>query len=172
MNLGWVFLGFGTLLTVAIAIPCILLLSANLFPQASERAAERLTQHPARSFGIGLLLTLPTGLLIAVLMQAAGGMVQLFGWALLLGLLAVASIGASGLASMLGRRMTPHATPSAALIRGAVVLECSAILPLLGWFVATPLLIIWSVGAGLPTLRRTARPIAPPAEVHHATPTP
>lgn len=170
MNLGWVMLGFGTLLTIAVALPCLLLVLAQILPGATARAAERLGGRPLRCLGVGAAIVVPAGVASVALMQAPGGVLQLAGWALLLALLSSACLGAAGLSALVGARIAPGATPSAALLRGAAAIECGAILPLVGWFVAAPLLLTWSVGAGALALR--GRPQHARAEVGHVAPAP
>jgi hypothetical protein len=80
----------------------------------------------------------------------------LLGWALLLGVLMLSALGASGLARVLAncvQRNEPKMSDFRALLRGAGLLIAAALVPLLGWFFVVPLTIIMSTGAGWYALR-------------------
>src|ERR1700752_2442753 len=101
MNMGDVFAIFGTLLAVGIALPGMLLAWALLFPSTVERARLRLRHTPWRCFGLGGAGLLLGALPIAVLLNLPAGAAKLLGWASIVLLLTLTSIGAAGLAALM-----------------------------------------------------------------------
>src|SRR5262245_37573856 len=105
MYMGDVFAIFGGLLAIGIALPGLLLAWSLFLPATVERVRGRLEAAPWRCFWIGLAGLLVSGLLVAALFTRSAGPVQLVGWIGLFVLLALASIGASGLAMLMGQRL-------------------------------------------------------------------
>lgn len=177
MNMGVVFAVFWLLLALGIALPGLLLAWWLLLPRTAERAEQMLRVRPWRCFGSGLLaLALIVPLLIG-LMSAPSGVLKLLGWTTLFGLLTVISLGAAGMTGLMAERLSSvggAASRAGALLRSAVALELAVIVPLVGWFVALPLLGCCALGAALHSLadRRSRRPAVPMAEVSHAPHTP
>jgi len=70
---------------------------------------------------------------------------------LLFGSLALASLGASGLADLMGRRLMLKVGPGGSLLagflRGAVALELASAFPGIGWFLVIPLGTVAAFGA-------------------------
>ena len=161
MNMGDVFAVFGGMLALGIALPGLLLAWALLFPTMVERARLRLERAPWRCFWLGLAALLLIGLPLAILFRVPAGPVQLLGWVGSFALLALASVGAAGLAALMGERLRGvglAASAPGALLRGAVALELAAVFPLIGWFIVIPLATICSLGAAvLALLRRGSR---------------
>lgn len=146
MAFGDVCLLFGTLLSLGIAIPGLLVAWWLLCPRLVERAGICLVRTPGRCFGLGLGCVAVAFLPLAVLFKVRAGI----GLAALCTLLACASIGAAGLAGVMGdrlRRDSPAISPVGALLGGAVALELAAVVPLIGWFVVLPLAFACGLGA-------------------------
>jgi hypothetical protein len=169
MYMGDVFAIFGGMLAVGIALPGLLLAWSLIFPATVERARMRLEGTPWRCFWLGLAVVLVGGLPLAALLNVPAGPVQFVGWVGLFVLLACASLGAAGLAALMGERLrNPDvwrggagltASAPGALLRGAVALELAAVFPLVGWFVVIPIATICALGAALlALLRRGPRP--------------
>jgi hypothetical protein len=165
MNMGDVFAVFGGMLALGIALPGLLLAWSLLFPTTVERARLRLERTPWRCFWLGLITLLVIGLPLAILFNVPAGPVQLVGWVGSFVLLALASVGAAGLAALMGerlRRVGLAASAPGALLRGALALELAAIFPLIGWFIVIPLATICSLGAmAFALLRRRSRDTGP-----------
>jgi hypothetical protein len=142
---------FGTLIGLGIAYPGMLTAWWLMFPRIVSRASERLEHSPWRCLAIGGVLTLPLGIVIALLLSAPNGPVQFVGTTLLLVSLATASLGASGLADLMGRRLTSKVGQSGSLltdfVRGAVALELAAAFPGIGWFLVIPFGTVAAFGA-------------------------
>ena len=161
MGLGDVALVFGLLIAHGIALPGLALTWGLLCPALVARSRARLDRTPGRTFALGLGALASGGLLVRL--GFAGGPVP--GWFALGLLLALASVGAAGLAALLGERLRAEGgayTPSGALLRGAVALELAVIVPIIGWFVILPLGTVAMLGAATwALLHRTPRAVAP-----------
>jgi hypothetical protein len=157
MYMGDVFAIFGGMLAVGIALPGLLLAWSLLFPATVERSRGRLEAAPWRCFWIGLAGLLASGLPLLILFNIPAGPVQFVGWVGLFVLLALASVGASGLAALMGERLRSvglNVSAPGALLRGAIALELAAVFPLVGWFVVIPIATICALGAALLVLLR------------------
>lgn len=167
MNIGWVFAVFGTLLALAIALPGLLLAWSLLFPQTVARARQRLEQHPWRCFFSGLLLLLLAFAVLATLFNLPAGPARLLAWLGLAFTLALTSLGGTGLAMLMGSRLTGQGN---GLIRGAIALELAVITPLIGWFIVLPCSVICALGAaGLALRQPRPRPASESGEVLHGS---
>ncbi|HMA36556.1 MAG TPA: hypothetical protein VKY74_19025 [Chloroflexia bacterium] len=170
MNLGDVFAFFGTLLAIGLAWPGLLLAWSLLVPTTVERARHRLERTPWRCFWLGGLLLAVSIPLVVILLKIPAGPVQLAGWLAVFVLLSGASLGAAGLAALLGDRLRGAGlavSRPGALLRGAVALELAAVFPLIGWFVLIPLAGVCALGAaGFALLHWMPRPVPAPEAVH------
>jgi Na+/melibiose symporter-like transporter len=150
---------FGTLLTLGIVFPGLLSAWWLLFPASVDRAQERLELTPWRCFWLGGVATAILVVPVVVLLALPFGPAKLAGWVLMLTTLAVASLGAAGLAARMGQRLqhlSPSQTPLGAFVRGAVTLELAAAFPVVGWFFVIPLTLVTALGATLFALLRWA----------------
>jgi hypothetical protein len=164
--MGDVFAFFGGMLTIGIALPGMLLAWSLLFPAAVERARLQLERTPWRCFWLGLAALLLSALPLVTLINVAAGPAQFLGWAGVFILLAFASVGAAGLAALMGDRLRGvglAASVPGALLRGAVALELAAVFPVVGWFIVIPVATICSLGAIVfALLRRAPRALPTP----------
>ncbi|BCM88387.1 hypothetical protein IAD21_00218 [Abditibacteriota bacterium] len=129
----------------------LLLGGTLLFTGCAATARTRLEETPLHTLGTGFLLLAVGGVVGLVLIGQPNGLLKLFGWVLLLGLLALGALGGTGIVLLAGERVRElDAKISAfeARRRGAALLVVAAFVPLLGWFLVAPLLIISSLGAG------------------------
>lgn len=140
---------FGSLLIFGIAFPGLLTAWWLLFPATVERAQTRLDQTPWQCFWFGGILTAAAVIPIVILLILPFGPAQFLGWALMVIVLAVSSLGSAGIAAKMGNRLveTSHASPAAAFVRGAIALELAVFFPLLGWLLVFPLTIVTALGA-------------------------
>jgi hypothetical protein len=171
MNMGWVLTIAGILTGMAIVLPGALLVWALLMPGVVDRARVRLERTPGRCVSAGLVMLIPAVLVLSVLFAVAAGPLQLLAWLALGALVAAASMGASGLCTLMARRARPYGGVSAAaLVRSAVALELSLLFPLAGWFVLTPLVALASLGAAFfALLGWMPRPHVQTQEISHAS---
>ena len=144
---------FGTLLALGIAFPGMLVGYWLLFPSAVSRAQQRLEATPYRCLFLGLGAAALTIALVSMFSAVSLGVIKLLAAILGFGALAVATIGAAGIASSMAARLRVAAagglSDAAALVRGAVAFELAAAFPLVGWFVALPVSLVASYGAGI-----------------------
>lgn len=149
-----VFAAFGTLLALGIALPGLLLTWQLLLPNVVQRAEQRLEANPWRCFWAGLVLLGLALIPLAILFNIPGPG-QALGFATTFLLMTVASLGAAGLARLMGQRLQKEGVSvsiSGATIRGAVAMALAAIFPVIGWFIFIPLTLIITFGAAMPAL--------------------
>lgn len=139
------------IVTALIATWAGLLVSvALLLPQQTGRAEYELETNPKRCLlrGTGLLLLFFGGLFLTGAPQPA---VKLLGFLLMSGLLAVMTVGAAGVAALMGRRiseMTGARTSFGALVRGSIAYSLAIGFPWIGWMIFAPVSMLFAVGAG------------------------
>lgn len=176
--IGDVLAAIGMVLATAGTLWALLVAIALLFAARAQAARERLEARPLRTLAGGATLSVTAGLLAFLLATQGSGLIKLIGWVLLLGLLGVASVGASGLTLLLSERVranAPRLSPLAALGRAAGLQIAASYLPVLGWFVVFPLSILIALGAGTtalwpPRRRPVSLPAAPAAAAEVAGP--
>jgi hypothetical protein len=138
-----------TLIGILLSLPALLVAINLLMPDVTRRAQTRLEQTPGRSFVLGAPVTAAFTLWIAVISQLPGiGQATAVISAILF--MGLGTIGGAGLARLLGERLRPLANPHSELtnlVRGAVVYELAALVPIVGWFLFIPLAGITAVGA-------------------------
>ncbi|HEX8237138.1 MAG TPA: hypothetical protein VF600_14365 [Abditibacteriaceae bacterium] len=142
--------------STCVAAWALLLGMALLFHRRAGLAQQNFERSPWRVLATGFVLALLGIGGTLVLLNQPNGILKLAGWALLLGVLGLSALGASGLALLLGncvQRSEPTMSDFGALLRGAGLLIAAALVPLLGWFFIVPLTIIMSAGAGWCALR-------------------
>ncbi len=142
---------FGTLIALAIVYPGMLVAWSLIFPSFVGKAGMRLESTPWRCLALGVALDIPIGFTAAILLSIALGPANFLGVALIVGSLAFASLGASGMATVMGRRLLSRSkedtSEAAGFLRGAIVLELASAFPVIGWFLAIPLITFSSLGA-------------------------
>lgn len=145
---------FATLAALGVVFPGLLVAWLLLMPNVVERARARATRAPWKSLVLGVILLVVAGIPIAAL-NAAAGPLQFIGIVSAFLVLTVVSVGAAGVAAMMGERLRGqgvNATAPGALVRGAVALEFALVFPLVGWFIVLPLTALVSLGAAVPAL--------------------
>jgi len=145
---------FGTLLALGITFPGFLTAWWLLFPKQVAIAGTRVERTPWRCLGTGLLaaaaLVFPALLLAAVPLPFS----QLLAAGLLIFGLAVAALGAAGIAATMARRLSrrPDAAPARSLgtfVLAAVALELAVAFPFIGWFLVLPITVVMSLGSAI-----------------------
>jgi len=121
------------------------------FPKMTGTAYLRIKQTPIKAFFAGLPVTLFFAFWVVVLISAAG---PLQGLAFALGTvwLGILTIGTSAMARLLGERlagMISGGTELGNILRGAVIYELATLVPLVGWFLFTPIMSQVAVGAAM-----------------------
>ncbi|MCC6771015.1 MAG: hypothetical protein IT360_07360, partial [Gemmatimonadaceae bacterium] len=151
--LKYVFLVIGTL----VVIVSYWLVTTALFPATVERTREAYGAHPVRITLVGTLCAIPLLLVgVALLSGAPNAVLKVVG-----GLLAALPVvlglaGSAGLSDRVGRGLV-HAedgrTPWRRSLRGGVVLALTFLLPVIGWFVVLPWVLLSGCGATISALR-------------------
>jgi hypothetical protein len=152
MMMADVFAIFGTLLAVGIALPGLLLTWRLLLPKVVARAEQRLSHTPWKCFFGGGAFLIIYLIPVIVLLKLPLPVFKGAGVIALLGLTLVASVGAAGLAGLMGQRLNGLGLKSSvggATVRGAVAMELAAAFPLIGWFIIIPITFIIALGAAL-----------------------
>jgi hypothetical protein len=138
-----------------ITLPALWLLMRALFPGAVDRSRGRIAATPVRCFLLGLL---PAAVAFGLLVQPAP-VGKGLGFLLFMVLVLVAGVGLAGLSTIVGERLPSTADegrPWRGLVRGAICLELSFLLPFLGWFGILPLALVTGLGAATMSLRSPA----------------
>jgi len=172
IGLGDVTTVFAILIALGVVFPGLLLAWSLLLPGMIERARERVSRTPGRSFVFGLLVLFIVGVPIAILNRLSGPF-QFFAYVFAFLLLTLASIGAAGLASLMGERLRGQGvrvTSPGALVRGAIALEFATIFPFIGWFIVLPLTLLLSLGASVFALLHWMPRVKPEASNVERTP--
>jgi hypothetical protein len=142
---------FALLAAMGIVFPGMLLAWSLLFPGMVERSRERVARTPGKTLVFGLIVSFAASIPIGILNALAGP----FQFVAYLGgfvWLTLATIGAAGIALMMGERLRGHgvnATTPGGLLRGAIALEFAVVFPVIGWFIVFPIVLLASVGASV-----------------------
>ncbi|MCB9421505.1 MAG: hypothetical protein H6667_17000 [Ardenticatenaceae bacterium] len=138
-----------SLIGILLSLPALLVAINLLMPNMTRRAQLRLEQTPGRCFVLGVPMT-ATWALFAVIVGQMPGVGQATAVIATILFMGLGTIGGAGLARLLGERIRPLAKPNSELtnlVRGAVVYELAALVPIVGWFLFIPLAGIMAVGA-------------------------
>jgi hypothetical protein len=124
------------------------------FPRTVDRAAVKVAERPGRSLLLGTLAFLLLFLGVAAMLKAPGGPKPFAAVVLLLTALTFAAVGGAGLAVRIGQRWrkTTEQPRLRDVAIGALLLEGAAVLPLVGWFVLAPAMLLVALGTGLRTI--------------------
>ena len=147
-----------SLILLGLSYPATLTAWWLLFPERVENVRGKIIENPGRSFWIGILAALlaaiPAGLLFALQAQFT----QLLGWIWLVVVLGFTSLGSASIASELGLRLNWKNDGAflslGAFLRGALIWELAAALPLIGWVLVIPVGSLISLGGFVQTLRQ------------------
>ena len=125
------------------------LLSALLFPERTERASLDFEYRPWVTFFIGLGLMAVAAFVATVLFTPA--VTRAIGAFLYFAILGIAVFGSGGLFRLIARRV--HRAGGAeseyrALAKAGMLVTGAELLPLFGWFLLLPFVLISSFGAG------------------------
>jgi hypothetical protein len=150
-------LGFVALLIgVCLSAWATLLAFSLLFPGRAEQAAVSIRQSPSMIGLRGLGLTLVMVFVAVILFKIPNPLIKAIAWLDLLSMLSLAALGGSGLAMLIARRVRdqePQLSAYAALMRGAALVVVPGLLPVFGWFLVTPIMLVVGIGAGTKALR-------------------
>lgn len=148
-----VFLVLGLL----VSYPALLVVVNMLLPKVTERAAVRLGERPGRLFVLGLVVTGVLGFVIVATAEAGSGVVRAVAFGSGLVGLGLIVLGSAGIARLLGERLSGWSESTSRLknlVRGAVAYELAGGMPIVGWFLFLPMMVVLSVGVGVSVLVR------------------
>ena len=143
-------------------------MAAILFPARTERASLDFENRPWGTFFIGLGL-MSVLVFLAVIMSAPIA-TRWIAFLIYSGVIGVAVLGSGGLFRLMARRVSDNegaTTKYHAIAKGGALVVAAELLPVFGWFLLFPYVLIASFGAGCRAMfgRAVARPIeAPPVE--------
>jgi hypothetical protein len=151
---------------------CLSIILSTLMPGAIARAGARASGRAGRCAALGLFLFLASTVLWGTLLKIPSPLARLAAILTILAGLSMAVLGGAALAAELGRRSRGAGGALALrndVLRGVLLLEGAALLPIVGWFVVLPAAFFVSLGAGFhAALRRRAPEAAIPAPVPQA----
>ena len=152
---------FGTLLALGIAFPGMLTAWWLLFPGFVSRAQGCFERSPWRCLGMGVVIAIPALIIVMVFSALPFGPAKFSGAMIAIAALGLASLGATGVAAVLGDRLAERSgtglSPFAGFLRGALALELAAAFPIIGWLLAIPAFTLASLGAaGSAVVRKAA----------------
>ena len=148
--------GLALLLLILALVVCLIgtmVTLTALMPGVTGRSQAALQRWPWRAFFIGLVnYVFLTGMAL-IIFSAAIDILNLIGVFILAFLAAVTALGLGGLTQLTGERMaamrTSEMSPLKQVVWGAVVLELTGLLPLVGWFLFTPIILMIAFGAAV-----------------------
>lgn len=144
-------------------------IAAILFPGRTERASLDFENRPWGIFFIGLGVM--TALTLLAIVLTAPVATRGIAFVIYAGILGVGVFGSGGLFRLMARRVSDNdGAPSKyhAIAKGGALVVAAELLPVFGWFMLFPYVLIASFGAGILAMfgGRTRQPIeAPPVEV-------
>ncbi|MBS1715990.1 MAG: hypothetical protein JST30_16810 [Armatimonadetes bacterium] len=162
MLIGNVLAAVATVFTAAIALLCTMVLTSLLFPARSARAAKEVEAHPWKCALTGLVLGGAFFLVGTVLFQIPNPVTRTLGVLVYLVFVLVACAGSGGLARLVASRIDARNSSEAplwAVAVGAALVVGSSLLPVVGWALLAPLILVVSLGAGLRSGRKDRAPV-------------
>jgi hypothetical protein len=148
--------GLGLLILLVLVGVCLIaffVVLTSLLPTASARSRAALTRSPWRAFFIGLANYLFLGGIALVLLNAGNEVLGLVGALIVAFLTVITAIGLTGLVAITGERVVAlqHQDSSRLkqLIWGTIALALAGLLPFVGWFLLTPVLLMIAFGAAV-----------------------
>jgi hypothetical protein len=149
------------------------LLARGLWPTRVAVASERFERGLVVPFIAGLPIALAAFVVAVVVSNLPGKAGGIGAGAVLCGFFAFASVGLSGLATCVGRRLASAldaANPWRATMRGSIVLVTTFLVPILGWFAVLPIAVVAGAGAAALALVPRRAEKSAPASVSFAAP--
>ena len=142
---------WGTLAALLVLLPILL-------PNRVARAQQVAQNSPGRSFVIGLVNLIFFGVVATIFTQGGdvGGLIALF---IAMAIFAIMAVGLAAINQIVQARLYPNDSGVKVGLKTAALLIAGGLVPLLGWLVVTPILLLISLGAGIIALvRRRQKP--------------
>ena len=147
MTFGDIFALMSLILGSAGALWAGMTLSAIFFPDRTLMMSKRFEHHPFKTFLLGLLFFAPVTVVGILLLGPAPPL----GVTIFIAEIGVIVFGAGGFARFAARRIEEHGGATSeydAIARGAGLLVLAQLMPLFGWLLMVPYVLIASFGAG------------------------
>ncbi|MCS6829906.1 MAG: hypothetical protein RMM08_04330 [Armatimonadota bacterium] len=163
-TIGDVLAVIGIVAATVLSLWALVIAVSVLFGDRVMRARNRLERSPGKATLLGGGIAIVLGVVVAALLNHPAPPFKLIGWVIYLLLLVVGAVGFSGLATLVAQRLArlePSLTPYGALSRGALLCVLAGLVPVLGWFVVSPLMGFASLGAGVEAIFTRAGAMAP-----------
>ncbi len=135
-------------------------LCAILFPERTERASMHFENRAWKTFFLGLLMFVPIVFIASERFMAGQQIIALPIFAAVIG---ISLFGTGGLVRLVARRINDHGGSGSsyqAMAKGGLLIVLAELLPVFGWVVIFPFVLIASFGAGVFAIfgrRRAAR---------------
>lgn len=127
-------------------VPALWMLGRGLWPDAFAKRCIAARKSIGLSLLLGLVPAVAAGLFIALLGKRLGPVPGIF----LSGAIIVwGMMGVSGIVSVIGERLWPAGEPWKQTRNGGLVVICSALIPVVGWFLILPLMAIIGMGVNV-----------------------
>ena len=153
---------FGSLILLGLSYPATLTVWWLLFPERVEKVRVKITEEPRRSFWIGVLVAVGAAIPAAFFFAVQAPLFQVLGLIWVAVVLGFASLGSAGIAAELGLRVNWKNDGAflslGAFLRGALIWELAAALPLIGWLLVIPVGTLISLGGFVRSLRKEKLP--------------
>lgn len=165
MTFGDVLAAVAALVGICLSAWTTLMAFSLLFPERAAQASESIDRSAARMALRGAGLTVLMLVAAILLFRIHQPLFTVAGWLVVLAMLSLAALGGSGLAMLMAGRVRmhePQLSAYAALMRGAALVVVPGLLPVFGWFLVAPIMLIVGIGAGTKALRLP--PVAVPVQ--------
>jgi hypothetical protein len=142
----------------------LLIAVSLLMPAQTGRAEYALDTNPKGCLlkGIGTTLLFVFSI---ILISVPAPPIKFLGMILFSALLAIMTIGAAGIATLMGRRisdMSGARTSFGSLVRGSIAYSLALGFPYIGWMILGPVSTIFAFGAGISAIWPRRQSVAPP----------
>ncbi|MEP6753934.1 MAG: hypothetical protein ABJA67_00410 [Chthonomonadales bacterium] len=160
-TIGDVLTVIGVIFGILVSVWAVMIAFSLLFPKKSESAKREIQSKPYVNFFFGLVMFAAAAFGTAYLLNFHYPLITLIAWLSAGFWLSVMAIGGSGFALLVAERIKaidPDRSTYRGIERGALLLVVSCgLLPVIGWFIFTPVVAMISFGAGVRALFFGAR---------------
>lgn len=137
----------------AVGIIAMMILIGALLPDVGRHTQAAVQRSPWRSFFVGLINTIFVFGVVAILSNIGSDLLGLLAALILAAFAFVMTLGLSGVVSLLGHRLSQmqqsDMSPLHQTIWSTLILEFACVLPFIGWFLVTPILMMISFGGAV-----------------------
>lgn len=145
---------FFIVILLTLSFTSYFLVIGALFTNRVTKTQNVINQTPGRSFGLGMVNFLFFGAIAFVLLSIAEstgpfikGLLTIPALLILTFLIALSSIGLTGVVKVLSERIFPDLTSWKQMLWGSAILCFACALPFVGWFLLIPCVMFMGIGA-------------------------